>query len=677
MKNENLWKISYRNIEVSEDIKSSKYSPLLKKLISRAGIDSARVAENYLCAGEELFADPLLMKGMPKAVERLKRAMDTGEVICVYGDYDVDGITATCVLYDWLKKHGANCSYYIPDRITDGYGLNCGAIDRIKSERRATLIVSVDCGITAIREVEYAKTLGIDFVITDHHECGGDIPVPDAVAVVDLKQEGDDYPCRHLSGVGVALKLISALSAPDYASVLDTYADLAAIGTVADVVPLIGENRFLVKKGLSLLNSNPRPGIKKLLEKSNQGDKSVTSDVIGYIIAPRINATGRVGNPKDAVELLLSEDDFLAEELADKLCALNTRRQEMGEKIEADAVAMLSGYSEGEPIVLADSDWHQGIIGIVASRLAEKYKTPTIMISLDKGMGKGSCRSYGSFNMFDALTACSDYLLRFGGHAPAAGLSVEEGRLEEFKAAFSEYYRTNITNEPVYDVFTDILISDPNLLSIENISSLSLQEPYGTDNQKPVFCACGITVEKYRPLKGGKHCRFIASFGSGQKMDCIMFGHNIAEEGLLEGDSADIAFTPELNVFHSSTTVQLRILNIRPHDSEELCRLILEEGAPFSEAAAKYLPERADFAAVWRHITAKPGKGLCDIKKLYSVAATTGLKPETAAICLRVFYEVGLLCSDNNDIYNAAPANRGGKADLSAAPMMRAISKSL
>ena len=404
---------------IPEELLRAGYSPLLSSTLVARGITTAAGAGEYLACGPESLNDPFALAGMDAAVRRIHAAQVRQETVAVYGDYDVDGITAACLLTEYLRGTGLRTEIYIPDR-PEGYGLNNNAIDTLR-RKGVTLIITVDTGITAVQETEYAASLGVDMVITDHHECQAQLP--DAAAVVDPKQPGCGYPDRNLAGVGVAFKLACALSG-DPTAMLERYADLVAMGTVADVMPLTGENRYMVSEGLKKLCRAPCPGLGALIEQNGVNRDAMSASTISYKLAPCINAAGRLFHVAESAELVLEHDPVRAAELAQDLCSINRDRRQLEADIMAQADELLAGAHPTAPIVLARDGWHQGVIGIAASRLVDRYQTPAIMISLDGERGKGSCRSCGDFDLFAALTSCRDLLTTFGGHSEAAGLTV-------------------------------------------------------------------------------------------------------------------------------------------------------------------------------------------------------------------------------------------------------------
>ena len=485
-------------------------------------------------------------------------------------------------------------------------------------------------------EAKHARDVGVDLIITDHHECR-EQALPEAIAVIDPKQDGCDYPNKDLAGVGVALKLVCAVEGND-AEVVRQYADLAAIGTVADVVPLTGENRYIVRMGLGMIGQTSRPGIAALLRESGAADKKISSSTIGFTIAPRLNAAGRLGCVPVASRLLMTDDETEANRLASQLCELNRRRQLLETEIWDDASGMMDGKSPDSPIVLASEKWHQGVIGIAASKLAEQYSLPTVMICLDGEKGKGSCRSYGGFNLFEALSACSDYLEGFGGHALAAGLNIKRDKLREFCRAFGEYYRQNKPEE-LPTLNCDIEIIDPKMLSMDGVEALSLLEPFGSGNPKPIMCISGAKLDRVATIGGGKHLRLNIRF-KGCGFECVFFSHTEAELGLGAGDCVDIAFTPQINEFRFRSSVQLQVTAVRRHDPRPLCARILKE-MPIMEAAP-YCPDRSAFVKAWRRLQSAGGTVASDIDGVIR-QCPHGLEPERFCICLLALSELGLL----------------------------------
>ncbi len=666
--NYSKWKITDRG-DNSAALCQAGYTPLLAEMLCVRGISTPEEAQQFLSGGAETLCEPLGLKDMDKAVARIKAAFEKGESIAVYGDYDVDGITSTCLLTDWLIGRGVKCYPYIPDRIEEGYGLNCAAIKALR-DKGVSLVITVDCGITASEEVEYAKGIGVDLIITDHHECR-EQTLPKAAAVIDPKQDACTYPNKDLAGVGVALKLVCAVEG-DSEAVIKKYADFAAIGTVADVVPLTGENRYIVREGLKYIDETVRPGIAALLREAGMENKKVSSSTIGFTLAPRLNAAGRLGCVSVAGKLLLTRDEAEANLLATELCELNRRRQALETDIWEDASRMMSGQNPETPIVLASEKWHQGVIGIAASKLAEQYSLPTIMICLDGEKGKGSCRSYAGFNLFDALSACAEHLEGFGGHALAAGLNIKKEKLEGFCQAFRKYYLEN-KNLELPTLNCDLEVINPSLLDMDGVESLNRLEPFGSGNPKPVMCISGAKLDKVTPIGGGRHLRFIVNF-RGESFECVYFSHTEADLNANVGDRIDIAFTPQINEFRYRSTVQLQIVAVRRHDPKPLCMKMLGHSSqlPLREAAA-YCPDRGAFVRAWRKLQAAGGAVAADIDGIIR-QCPKGLEPERFCICLIALCELGLLHRLKPDsVFGAKIVSGSSKVNLEDSPIIKRL----
>lgn len=660
------WNIPFTRPGAAHALTEAGFTPLLSQVLALRGVENAVQANKLLYGGKETLHDPLLMLGMDGARARVLQAIEGRETVAVFGDYDVDGITSSCMLTDWLRHKGLTCYYYIPDRNEEGYGLNCGALDTLKS-KGVSLVITVDCGITAVEEAAYARQIGIDMVITDHHECRNDA-LPDAVALVDCKRDGDTYPNKNLAGVGVALKLMCACEGSSDMA-LARYADLVAIGTVADVMPLTDENRYLVRLGLEQIIRCPRPGIAAMLRESSIDPARLTASTIGFSLAPRLNAAGRLGKASIAAKLLLSTDEHTAASLARELCELNRKRQSIENDIWKEANAQLQGVTPDGPIVLASESWHQGVIGIAASRLAEQYSLPAIIVCLNGDVGKGSCRSYGGFNLFEALSACAEHLIGFGGHALAAGLNVQRDKLDDFRKALRAYYIEN-RPEPRPEVQCDLLITDPALLSLDNVRSLDLLEPYGNANPKPIMCVSGVQLEAMSEVGGGKHTRFRIRMGQAH-FECIFFSHSAAGTGVHEGDLIDIAFTPQINEYRGNVSVQLVASAVRVHDPHALCDVILRGAESCCWAAAPYCPERSDFVKIWRGMREDFRVGADTDSILHQ--CPPGMEPERFCLCLMTLREVGLLAGPDGSIYGATQKQLSEKADLEATQLIRSL----
>jgi len=567
MKNKK-WILMYKEHRSEDILKISKeynIPPVIATILLNRGVEN--IAQ-FIHPTEDALIDPFLMLGMQKATERIIEAIKNNEKIAIYGDYDVDGITSTAIMVKFLRSHKADVAYYIPDRLEEGYGINMSAIDKI-AETGVTLLITVDCGITAVKEIEYAKEKGIDTIITDHHECKDEIP--DAYCLINPKQPACQYPFKKLAGVGVAFKLLQALTLEMHfhmRELIDEYADLVAIGTVADVMPLVGENRIIVKKGLELLAYTMNKGIRALAEIADINLAGVQTGTIGFSIAPRINAAGRMGDPRCAVELLLATDDMSARKYAEQLDRENRERQETEINILEDAINMIENdlsIQDDYVIVLAHKNWHHGIIGIVASKISERFHKPCILISTDEKMGKGSGRSIRSFNLFKALEHCQDTLHKFGGHDLAAGLSILPEKIEQFRKTINDYAKSTLSDED----FTPLLFLDSELpaqyINMNTAERLSILEPYGMGNASPLFFAKNLTVMQVRPLSEGKHIKLILRSDT-YSIDAVGFNMGELQTTIKCNDVVDIAFNLDTNVYKGMQQLQVLLKDVKPSE---------------------------------------------------------------------------------------------------------------
>ena len=670
-----IWKVSQLEAGAVNALVGSGYAPLAAMVLASRGIGDDRQARAYLDCNAPLL-DPFLMTDMDKAAGRVGLAMSRGEKIAVFGDYDVDGITATCLLTDFLRRHGADVVSYIPGRLEEGYGLNPIAIHQLHAED-VKLIVTVDCGITAVSEAELCKQLGIDLVITDHHECKQMLPA--AIAVVDPHRPDGGYPHKNLSGVGVAFKLASALCGSQE-TVLEEYADMVCLGTVADVMPLQGENRVFVARGLESLAHTKRPGIAALMAECGCAPETVSASSIGFMLAPRINAAGRMGQIDLAVELFLTDDPDKAAEAARGLCELNRQRQAVESEIYRQAVSMLPMGKPPEAIVLADESWHQGVVGIVASRIAEEYACPTFLICLDGEHGKASSRSHGGFNLFASLSALSPLLESYGGHELAAGFTISRANIPEFRrqiCALAAQYYTDDVPRTALDV--DCAVS-PELLTLHNVDSLQMLEPCGNGCPKPVLMMKNLTIDRISMVGGGRHMRLRLCSGH-TYLNAIYFSANPQTVSIQPGDLVDVAFTPQVNEFRGTRTVQMNVIDIRPSCSAEC----LPDAAPYrdmqrgnltSGEAAALLPDRKMLALVWRYLDAAnpvQESPMCLCRKIVRWSGQP-LNLGQMLTCLDIFRDVGLLTVQRQHKYVSIRLTPGeGKADLSRSQTMQRL----
>jgi len=586
------------------------------------------------------------MKDMAKAADRVTRAIRNGEKIAVFGDYDVDGITATCLLTHFLRRQGADVVSYIPGRLEEGYGLNPIAIHQLHKEG-VELIITVDCGITALEEAQLCASLGISLVITDHHECKEVLPM--AAAVVDPHRPDCHYPHRNLSGVGVAFKLAAALCG-DQEQVLNDYADMVCLGTVADVMMLQGENRVFVDRGLQSLKHTGRPGIAALMQEAGCAPENISSSSIGFMLAPRINAAGRMGQIELAVELFLTEDPRQGAVLAKALCDLNRQRQAVESEIYDQAVSMLPQGEVPEAIVLADETWHQGVVGIVASRIAEEYCCPTFLICLDGDHGKASSRSFGGFNLFSSLRELSGLLESYGGHELAAGFTISRSQIPEFRnriCRIASTYYCDDTPRTILDIDCAI---PPEMLTLSGIDSLSALEPCGNGCPKPVLMMKNLTVDRINLVGGGRHMRLRLRSGR-HTLGAIYFSATPESASIQPGDLVDVAFNPQINEFRGERTVQMNVIDIRPACSAEVSPEMtgyhaLRARQLDPRLAEDLLPDRATLALVWRYLAASSGtvqeSPMCLCRKIVRWSGKA-LSLAKLLTCLDIFSDVGLL----------------------------------
>ena len=672
-------------------LQDAGYPALLSAVLSARGISSPEEACPYLEQERQLTISPTLMKDMDKAVERISRAIARGEKIAVFGDYDVDGITATVLVVDYLRSRGADCIKYIPRRVEDGYGLGREVLRSLRAQG-VDLVITVDCGITGVEEARFARELGMDLVITDHHECKETLP--DAVAVVDPRRADCPYPFKHLAGVGVALKLVLALGQGREDALFARYCTLAAIGTIADVMHMSDENRVIVHRGLECIASTDFLGLKALLKETGLWEKEISSIQIGFVLAPRINAAGRMGEAELAADLLLTDDPARAEELARQLCALNRERQAVEQEIFAQAVEQIESMQaqQRHALVLSSDRWHQGVVGIVASRLSEKYSCPSFMIYLQNGMGKGSCRSYGGFNLFAALEACSDLLTDFGGHELAAGFNIREEQIPAFRQRMNRYVSDSLGGKrPVSSLQIDVTVRHPEQITLEEVLELSRLEPYGSGNSRPVFALVGAKVEHLQSVGQNRHLKLRLSKGACH-FDAIFFSTTAESCGITVGSRVDAAFYLQINEFRGSSSIQLQMIDLRPSlfpscRERECLELVdrLVRGERLSEKEAqRLLPEREQFVALWRAIERleRDGADVCDhLPTLRRFAAGLGGSESflRAAMGLQVFRERGLVTLTVEHEQIALHPVPGRKADLEhsiyVAQLRRTIAK--
>lgn len=555
-----VWNVNSYDEEYVEEI-SKKYniSQILSKLLISRNIEVNDI-DNFLNGKIEDIKDPYEIKDMDKLVARVKKAVENNEKICIYGDYDVDGITSITVMYQFLINIGANVDYYLPDRLIEGYGVNNKALDEIKL-RGCSLVITVDCGITAVEETKYAKKIGLDMCITDHHECSEILP--EAIAIVNPKRKDDTSKFKMHAGVGVAFKCIMAI-AKEYDLPKDSYLryiDIVAIGTISDIVPLVDENRIISKYGLEKIKTTENIGLKALI--NILSFKEIDSTMVSFGIAPRINACGRMGKAGVAVELLLEKNEEKAEQIAKTLDMLNVKRQQVEKEIYDDAVAKIEKerLDEKNSIVLYNENWHNGVIGIVASRLVNLYYKPVILLTKEQGVIRGSGRCQVGISLYDTLTKCKDLLIQFGGHELAAGLSIEEDKISLFAEKFNQVVSEEMPEdtEQIIDIDTEITIKDLNAKLLKDIYIL---RPYGQSNKLPIFLYRGLKVTAIRTLKEDKHLKFTLKDNK-FLLEALAFSQGERRDEIKIGDKIDVVCNVELNTFNSQRTIQLIVQDFK------------------------------------------------------------------------------------------------------------------
>ena len=578
----NIWTIGNIDADkVSLIASQMNIKPFLAKILVAKGYDTVEKANSYISGSIKDLADPFLMKDMDIAVKRIKDAVSLKEKILIYGDYDVDGITSVAALWRYLTFKGADVVTYIPERINEGYGLNISAIEKFAGDG-VNLIITVDSGITAHEEIEFANSLGIDVVITDHHECREELP--NAAAVVNPHRQDSLYPFKELAGVGVVFRLICALEDnKNLTNICSKYCDIVALGTVADVMPIIGENRIIVKHGLSSLINTKNPGLCALIEQTFSERKSaqrknITASSIGFGLAPRINAAGRIGDVNKALNLLITDNKLEAEEIALYLCQVNRQRQYIENQIFEQAVEQIESthdFDNDKVIVLVSDSWHIGVIGIVASKLTERYKLPSILISVDDEIGKGSGRSVKGFNINEAISACKDLLIKYGGHELAAGLTIDKKNVDAFRKAINEYAKNSFDFGNVYNNIDADFEIDVKDITVEHAKDISSLEPFGLRNPLPMFCIKDAVISEIFSIGEGKHLKLTIEKDS-YTATALYFGMSKDRFEFSEGDKADIMCSMDMNDFRGNLSVQVVIKDMRMTESEN-CEKQLQE----------------------------------------------------------------------------------------------------
>ncbi|MBQ7121608.1 MAG: single-stranded-DNA-specific exonuclease RecJ [Clostridia bacterium] len=626
--------------------------PFAALLAASRGFDNIDEVSDFFDPDAPLQLSPLSIADMGKAAERINRAIDGGELICVFGDYDADGVTATALLYSYLETRGANAIRYIPDRLTEGYGLNINAVEALAA-KGVTLIVTVDNGVSAIDEAIRAKELGVDLIVTDHHKVGDTLP--DAVAVVDPHRSDCPSTFKEMSGVGVAFKLVCALEGDDGDILIEEYGDLVALGTIGDVVTLTGENRVMVRRGLRLMNDNPRPGISALMEVAGMGDKPFAASTAAFTLCPRINAAGRMGSAYKAFELLLCEDEDEAARLAGEINSMNSLRQQTETAIFAQVQTMLCPGSDiiNDRVIVVDGEgWHQGVIGIVAARITERYGRPCVVISRDGEEARGSCRSIEGFSIYDAIEAVSDCLDHFGGHTLAAGLGLKSSRIDEFRRRINEYAADK--EMPFVLQKIDCRLQ-PGSINLGLLSAMSMIEPFGAGNPQPCFGLFGVRLDDVSGISEGKHIRMTVS-KNGARANVVYFGMPEKKFPYEKGDYIDLAVNLDKNVYNGETRVSVIVRGVRPSATDE-DKVLSSIGVyeKFSrherltaDEALSILPDRQLEVEVFKAVKSKPLKDRC-CEALCVRLGDDGASLAKISAVVDIMLEMGILAADDDD----------------------------
>ena len=653
---------------IAEELNVSPYAALIA---SARGVKTVEDAEDFFGINEAVATDPFDFPDMYKAVKRIKTALDNFERIAVYGDYDADGVTATTLLYSYLALQGADVVFAVPNRHTEGYGLSYSAIDNI-SRMGVKLIITVDNGISAVDEAEYIRQLEMDLIVTDHH-----LPsemIPDAVAVVDPHREDCILPFKDYAGVGVAYKLICALEGEEN-EVTESFLDLVAIGTIADVMPLKGENRSIVRKGTELINDSDRVGIQALIEIAGLEGKPVKSGTIAFGIAPRINAAGRIGTADRAIRLLLSEDYDEANLLAEEINEDNVLRQQTEQEILAQAIEIIESHPSwkyDKVLVVSGENWHDGVIGIVASRLVEKYGKPTIVITENEDLtAKGSGRSVEGFSLYDALSACADVLDHYGGHTLAAGLGIDTEKIDLFRREINRYADGAAAFCPVQNIDFKI---NPSCVNTELLDVIESLEPFGAGNPQPVFGLYNMTLTDITPIGSGKHLRLSLRRGE-TTLNAVLFRMTQLDFPYVMGDVLDVAATFESNEYMGQLRLNILVRNIKLHDMDD--EVLFDAMNSFDDIMSgrntghiSALPDRDFIALVYKFIRSK-GKWRYDNEILCKRLGLDAASYAKVCVALEALTELGTIIYDGDG--NLTLPQENIKVNLNDAPVLKRI----
>ncbi len=702
---------------------------VLCRILVARGYDTPEKAGEFLSKSNELLHNPYLLKDMDKAVKRTLTALKNREKITIYGDYDVDGVSAVSVLYLYLTELNADVNYYIPNRYTEGYGMNVTALDEIIGGG-TKLIITVDTGVTAVEEAEHIKSRGAELIVTDHHGCHPELP--DAVAVINPKREDDTYPFKELAGVGVVFKFITALEFAvqeerifggdggldlnarfarmtertdcDFLEKVCSYLDLVTLGTISDVMTLTGENRLISWYGLSLIENRPRPGLLALMNmadgmKSRKYPKKrkISASYISFTVSPRINAAGRISDAQAGVKLLITNDEKEARETAKLLCDLNLQRQTEENRITAEATETAERshvFGKDAVMVLSGENWNHGVIGIVASRLTERYNVPCILISVENGIGKGSGRSIKGINISEALGACADLLERYGGHELAAGLTIKAENIDDFRRRICEYVETQTAGKEFECGLTVDAEVTPEEVTDVLASQMAVLEPCGVGNPEPVLLMKNVAVVSVEPIGDGKHTRLTVGSAADPET-ALVFGLSPKETDISEGDTLDIVFKLQLNEFRGMQTKQLLICDCRIHNDigffEKEMKFLsdFENGIADTAEPSAILPDRDDFAAVYRAVNDLMPEGetvsLYRLHRKSNALSDRRIGAAKVKTALQILADVGLVKYEElpvagyagTEMYRIKPVRAEGRVNLFGAPRYKRIKNKL
>ncbi|MDD2362592.1 MAG: single-stranded-DNA-specific exonuclease RecJ [Oscillospiraceae bacterium] len=649
-------------------------------LVIRGKADAQSVSEFLL--GSDITDDPFAFADMDIAVERLQRAIDNHEMIAVYGDYDADGITATVLLYSYLREKGADAVYYIPERENEGYGLHNESIDKLQKQG-VRLIVTVDNGISSADEIEYASKFGIEVIVTDHHQPPNELPR--AVAVINPHREDCGSEFKDYAGVGVAFKLVCAMEG-DTETVLEKYGDLVAIGTLGDVMPLTGENRGLVKAGLQIINQGGRPGIQALRNVAGVGGRDVNSVSAVFSLVPRLNAAGRMESPDIAARLLMTTQEDIADSLAAQVQECNINRR----LIECDILKQIDERLQNNPEISADrvividgENWHTGIIGIIAARMVESCGKPCIIISTKDGEGKGSGRSIKGFSLYDAVSACSDMLSRFGGHETAAGLSLPEGKIQAFRKRINLVAAQLYPQMPVPELYIDLKLR-PSQVDVEKLNLIAALEPFGEGNPQPVFGLFGMKLDNIMPMGQGKHLRLSVS-RDGVRLSVVRFNTAYNDFPFECGQQVNLVVTIERNEYKGVVTPSLFLKDIRRTgmQQEELIGAsrafdnVIRRDAITPEQAAEYIPDRAQLERTYKFVR-KNKVWIGSLDQLCWFLKEPEIPYIRLRLSLEILYQAGLISfKEKGDTLEIKLLPAGGKVDITKTPILKYLNSCL